>query len=310
MRHPGKKTESRHKAGYIAIIGAPNAGKSTLLNRFMGEKLAIVAAKPQTTRHKVLGVLTEPGRQLVFWDTPGYHLSDKLLNREMGKRSLAAMADSDVVLWLVDPRHRGREHDCVRDLILNSRKDNLVAVVGKADLVPAGEAEALAAALREEFGFEEVHRVSAKTGEGLDKLKNALISRLPESPPLFPGDTLTDQPMRLIAAEYVREAVFRLTNDELPYSTAVTIDEYVEGNPAGPGPGNKTYIGATIHVEKENQKMIMIGSKGAMLSEIGIRARQSIERMLGKPVYLKLFVRLSKDWSKKKNSIRDFGYGD
>ena len=294
----------------MAIIGAPNAGKSTLLNHFLGEKVAIVAAKPQTTRHKVLGVLTEPGFQLIFWDTPGYHHSDRLLNQEMVGRTLSALSDSDVLLWLADGRHQGPEHEAAMELVRGSGKESIVAAVSKSDLNTPERTEELVELLKGELKTDMVFGVSAKTGKNMPELKKALVSLLPASPALFPEDALTDQPMRLIAAEFVREAVFRLTMDELPYSTAVTVDEYAEADPRARPPRRKTYIAATIHVEKDNQKMIMIGNKGRMLLNIGTTARESIEKMLGGPVFLKLFVRTKKDWSKRKTSIRDFGYGD
>jgi GTP-binding protein Era len=280
------------------------------MNHFLGEKVAITAAKPQTTRHKVLGVLTEPGFQLIFWDTPGYHLSERLLNREMLGRTLSALADADVVLWLADGRYQGSEHEATKELVLGSKKENLVAAISKSDLASKESLSELKELIRSELGTDKVIEVSAKTGANMGELKKLLVASLPIAPPLYPDDTLTDQPMRLIASEFVREAVFRLTKAELPYSSAVTVEEYKEAAPDAMPPRFKTYIAATIHVEKNNQKMIMIGNRGQMLSKIGISARESLEKLLGNPVYLKLFVRVTKDWSKKKSSIKDFGYGD
>jgi GTP-binding protein Era len=300
--------ERPHKAGFVAIIGAPNAGKSTLLNYFLKEKLAIVAAKPQTTRHKILGIITEENFQVIFWDTPGYHVSERLLNKEMMSRTLSALTDADVVLWLVDGRKQGRDHEAVRELILKTQKEKLLIAISKADLVEKTALDEIATKVAEEIKDCPVFQVSAKTGKDMDRLKSSLVELLPESGPFFPEDVFTDQPMRLIAAEFVREAVFRLLRNELPYSTAVTIDEYRE--PAKSDSGLQTYIAATIHVEKENQKGIMIGNRGLMLKEIGTRARLALEKMIEGPVFLKLFVRVTKDWSKKKSSIHEFGYGD
>jgi GTP-binding protein Era len=300
------------KCGFVAIIGAPNAGKSTLLNRYLDQKVAITAPKPQTTRHRILGVRTEARLQIIFWDTPGYHSSEKALNRGMVSRALAALADADVCLWLVDGRRRGAEHAEVLELVKGLPPEKgLVAAINKTDAISAGALSELAAALSGALPGRRVLPVSAKTGRGLGALKRALARLLPDGPLLYPDDALTDQPMRLLAAEFVREAVFRLTRQELPYSTAVTVDEYTE--PAAPEGGReagKTYIAATIHVEKENQKAIMIGRKGALLQEIGRTARLNIERLVGGPVYLELFVRITKDWSRSLKTVRDFGYGD
>jgi GTP-binding protein Era len=301
-----------HKAGFVAIFGAPNAGKSTLLNRILGEKVAITAAKPQTTRHRILGVISDPGAQLIFWDTPGYHSHRKPLNQEMVSRTLAALADSDVCLWLVDGRRQGQAHQETMGLVRALPEGKgLVIAVNKADAVGAEALAGLKAGLSEAFPGTRVLAVSAKTGKGVGILKKGLARLLPPGPALYPEDALTDQPMRLIAAEFVREAVFEATKEELPYSTAVTVDEYLEpGEGDGSPPPQSTYIAATIHVEKDNQKAIMIGKGGSMLQAIGTRARGNIERLVGGPVFLRLFVRVTKDWTKDRKSIRDFGYGD
>ena len=298
--------DKAHKAGFVAIVGAPNAGKSTLLNFLLGEKVAIVTAKPQTTRHRILGVMTEPGAQLVFWDTPGLHAPGQaLLNREMMNRALAALEDSDLVLWVIDAVRRGAEHRTALEVVAENRgRRPVVAVINKIDAVPdkpallpvimeAEEAAAPAA----------IVPISAKNGDGVKTLVDELVKLLPENPPFYPDDTLTDQPERVIAAEMVREAVFRLTSQEIPYATAVTIDEFRE-EPA------LVRIAATIHVERESQKGVIIGAGGAMLKKIGQTARLNIERMVGGKVFLKLFVRTTRDWTKKKSTLLEFGYGD
>jgi GTP-binding protein Era len=307
-----KKTQGPHKSGFVAIVGAPNAGKSTLLNRLLDSKVAITAARPQTTRRRILGVLTAEGAQIVFWDTPGYHASEKMLNQEMVARTLAALGDADVCLWLADGVRRGAEHEAAKGLArgLPEGKRLLIAV-SKADIADRAELKSLKEGLAAEFPGVRVLTVSAKSGSGLGELKGALIGLLPEGPPFYPEDALTDQPLRLMAAEFVREAVFRLTSQEIPYSTAVTIDEYIE--PAEPAEGaaaEKTYISATIHVERANQAGIMIGRRGQMIQNIGKTARASIEKLIGGPVYLKLFVRTTKDWSRDKRAISDYVYGE
>jgi len=294
-----------HKAGFVAIVGAPNAGKSTLLNKLLGEKVAIVTAKPQTTRHRILGVMSEPEAQLIFWDTPGLHNPEEaLLNREMMNRALAALQDSDLTLWVVDAIKRGRDHQTALEVVKGNKSHPLIVALNKVDAEPdktrllplIKEIEAAA-------GPRVIIPVSARTGEGLPALVRELTRLLPENPPFYPADTLTDQPERVIAAEMVREAVFKLTSQEIPYSTAVTIDEFKEE----PSIIN---ISATIHVEKESQKGVIIGKGGSMLKNIGQTARLNIERLVGGRVFLKLFVRTTRDWSKKKSTILEFGYGD
>lgn len=297
--------EAAHKAGFVAIVGAPNAGKSTLLNQLLGEKVAIVTAKPQTTRHRILGVMSEPGAQVIFWDTPGLHNPDRaLLNQEMMNRALAALEDSDLTLWVVDALKRGREHKTALEVVTANKKRPLVAALNKID-AEADKARLLP--LIEEIQAVAEPRliipISAKTGDGLRPLVSEIIALLPENPPFYPEDTLTDQPERVIAAEMIREAVFKLTSQEIPYSTAVTIDEFKE-EPA------IINISATIHVEKDSQKGVIIGKGGSMLKMIGQSARLNIERLVGGRVFLKLFVRTTRDWSKKKSTLLEFGYGD
>ncbi len=293
-----------HRAGFVAIVGAPNAGKSTLLNQVLGEKVAIVTPKPQTTRHRILGVHTEPRAQLVFWDTPGLHRAGKaLLNQEMMNRALAALEDSDVALWVVDALHRGPEHELALETVRQNQKRPVVVALNKTDAEP--DKTKLLPLIRE---LEEAARpraivpISARSGDGVRALLNEVIRLLPENPPFYPEDTLTDQPERAIAAEMVREAVFHLTSQEIPYATAVTIDEFEEGK--------LIRIAATIHVEKESQKGVIIGAGGARLKMIGQRARRNIERLVGTRVFLQLFVRTTRDWSKRKSALREFGYGD
>lgn len=290
------------KAGFVAIVGAPNAGKSTLLNHILGEKVAIVSAKPQTTRHRILGVHTqsEPPAQLVFWDTPGLHSPGKaLLNQELMNRALAALDDSDVMLWVVDGVKRGREHNTALEIVLQNKRRPLIVALNKIDV--AADKKLLLPLIKEiqeAAGPEVIIPISARTGDGLPALMAALIQAVPENPPFYPEDTLTDQPERVIAAEMVREAVFKLTSQEIPYSTAVSIDEFtVEPN--------LIHIAATIHVEKESQKGVIIGAKGSMLKKIGQTARLSIEHLTGSKVFLKLFVRTTHDWSKKQSSLLD-----
>jgi GTP-binding protein Era len=282
-------------------------GKSTLLNRLLGEKVAITASKPQTTRHRILGVLTEPHGQLIFWDTPGLHLSERLLNQEMISLSKAALADADVVLWVVDAIKRGLDHHLARDMTKAVNKPLIVAI-NKVDKVPK-EGQALLDQLTKSLNpgsRGSVFQVSAKSGHGLYELKNELYKSLPPQELLYPPDTLTDQPLRVLVGEMVREAVFRLTSQEIPYATAVTVEEFNE-----PFDKNPFYfISATIHVEKENQKKMVIGHTGKSLKAIGQTARLSLEKFLDCRVFLRLFVRVTKDWSKHPQKLQEFGYAE
>ncbi|MDR2367925.1 MAG: GTPase Era [Deltaproteobacteria bacterium] len=303
-----EKTTKGHRAGFVAIIGAPNAGKSSLMNRYLGQKVAIVTPKPQTTRHRILGVLTEPGAQIVFWDTPGVHDSAKSLNQAMVSRALSALADSDVCLWLVDGSRRGPEHDRALGTVLDRKGMPLIAAVNKSDLLDPDAIPAIKDDIKSACGADRVLAVSAKTGRGLKKLKAALISLLPVSAPLYDDDTLTDQTLRAIAAEYVREAIFELTRQEIPYSAAVTIDGFSE---PGPTDDNPLYrLSATVHVERDSQKKVMIGKDGLMLKKIGQRARLRLEGFLGARVFLSLFVRITTGWSEDAHALADFGYLD
>jgi GTPase len=299
------RADARHRAGFVAIVGAPNAGKSTLLNRLLGEKVAIVTAKPQTTRHRILGVLTRPEAQLIFLDTPGWHEPGRQpLNLEMMNRAKAALSDSDLALWVVDGLRRGREHQMALEAVRSLGSGRLLAAVNKIDALP--DKTALLPILAE---IEAAVRpaalvpISAQSGDGLSALEEEIIRLLPENRPYYPEDALTDQPERVIAAEMIREAVFRLTSREVPYATAVTVDEFK-------AEGGLMRLSATIHVERDSQKGILIGAGGARLKKIGQAARRELERFLGARVYLQLFVRATRDWSKKPAALLEFGYRD
>ncbi len=288
----------------MAIVGAPNAGKSTLLNYVLGEKVAIVTPKPQTTRHRILGVLTTEGFQTVFWDTPGLHAPGAaLLNREMMARARAALEDADLALWVVDSLRRGPEHETARQIVAQSSKP-VIAALNKVDALPDKSLLLPLIKETEEAAHPKaIVPISALNGDGAEALLSAIRETLPENPPFYPEDALTDQTERAIAGEMVREAIFRLTSQEIPYSTAVTVDEFKEAE-------GLIRIAATIHVEKESQKGVIIGKGGAMLKKIGQSARFNIERLVGEKVFLKLFVRTTRDWSKNRRSLLEFGYGD
>ncbi len=288
-----------HRSGVVALLGRPNAGKSTLLNRVLGEKLAIVSRKPQTTRSRILGILSRPGAQLLLLDTPGFHASEKALNKALIEMVDEAARGCDVAMLLVDPRRGfGDDH---RQLLttLAERGTPTLLVATQTDRPenasepwpPAG-APPVAAALR----------VSAQTGEGVEELLAAAAARLPEGPPLYPEDELTDRPLRFLAAELVREAAFDALGQELPYALAVEIERFDESRP------ERVHIHARLLVERDSQKRIVVGAGGEMVKRIGTRARRDIERLLERPVHLALWVKVDPRWSRRPKRLKALGY--
>jgi GTP-binding protein Era len=300
---PLTEKNTAFRSGFVAIAGAPNAGKSTLLNRILGEKISITSKKPQTTRNRILGVAHRPGSQMVFIDTPGVHQARGELNIRIVDVALTALGDVDLVLLVVDLTAPDPSSE---KLLLKALKDlrrpatlalNKTDRVKKNTILPAIEAWS------GRYPFREIIPVSAKHGSGIEELLAAMEKSLPEGPPFFPEDSLTDLPYRFLVAEVIREKAFRLTGQEIPYSVAVTIDTFK--NDANK---NLTKINATIHVERDSQKGIIIGKKGSKLRQIGENARKEIEQMLTTRVYLKLFVRVQKNWSQDTKALRRFGY--
>jgi GTP-binding protein Era len=279
------------RAGYVAIIGRPNAGKSTLLNRLLGHRLAIVTPKPQTTRHRILGILNGPDYQALLLDTPGILDPKYALHQFMKEEIKKALDDSDVVLLVID----ATQPEC-SDLKLLAHRRALVAL-NKIDAVPKQNLLPLAAECAQ-AGIEKVFMISALKGNGVDDLKNGIVELLPEGAPFYPPDTLSERPERFFVAELIREAVFNRYGAEIPYSTTVVIEEFRER------PNRKDYIRAVIYVEKESQKGILIGEGGRALKKVGEIARESIEQFLGRPVYLELWVKVAKSWRQDENFIR------
>jgi GTP-binding protein Era len=285
---------AEHVCGFAAIAGRPNAGKSTLLNALIGEKVAIVAARPQTTRTQLQGVLTEPEGQIIFVDTPGIHRSDSYFNRRMMTAVREALDAPDVRLYVTDAsRAPGVEEwqalDTLRRAHSTAPKPSIL-VVNKIDLV---EDKRLLLpvidAFQQQHSFDEFVPVSAVRGDGLDDLKTTIRKHLPAGPALFPPDYLTDQPERYLAAEMIREQILQHTHDEIPHSVAVKVEDW-ESKPS------LTRISAAIIVERAGQKAILIGAKGQMLKRIGTAARQQIEAMTGTKVFLQLFVHVKENW--------------
>ncbi|HEY6992055.1 MAG TPA: GTPase Era [Bryobacteraceae bacterium] len=278
-----------HRAGFVSIAGRPNAGKSTLLNALVGEKIAITARQAQTTRTAIQGVLTTPAAQIVFIDTPGIHKSDTLFNQRMMSAVRGALEDRDLVLYVTDAAKAIAEED-ERAVSALRQAPQALLVLNKIDRV---EDKRLLLPLIERymqlFSFLEALPVSARTGDGLPALKETIVRRLPEGPALFPADHLTDQPLRFMAAEAIREAILRAVREEVPHASAILIDTWEERR-------QLVRIGATIYVERPGQKTILIGRKGEMLKKIGTAAREQIERLTDRKVFLSLLIKVKPKW--------------
>ncbi|MDY6903087.1 MAG: GTPase Era [Thermodesulfobacteriota bacterium] len=291
-------------SGFIAICGPPNAGKSTLLNRLTGEKISITSRKPQTTRNRILGVVNRDTAQLVFMDTPGIFRAKGQLNTRIVDTAVSAMSDVDVILLMIDiaaPPHRDGENLSLQRL--HQIKKPVILALNKIDNIKKPQILEAIDRWRNSYEFDQIIPISAKHGLQTEELMEAVEALLPEGFPLFPEDILTDVPVRFIAAEMIREKVFRLTGQEIPYATAVTIDTFTEAPD-----DNRITIQATIHVEKNSQKGIIIGKRGAMLKKIGQQSRQDIQRLTGARVFLELFVRVQRKWSSNARILKDFGY--
>jgi GTP-binding protein Era len=302
------------RAGFCAIVGRPNVGKSTLLNRVLGQKLAAVTPKPQTTRNRIIGVKNVPEAQIVFVDTPGIHRAKGELNRYMVEEALGALGECDVALVLVeapqvDP-HKLRPGfdpgEGVRMILekVNELKQPKILAINKVDALPTKETLLPVITRYGELGkWDEIVPISATKGDNCDRLVELVAARLPEGPALFPDELLTDRAERFLAAELVREQAFHLLGEELPYSIGVTVEQWTER------PEKKdVVIDATIHVERESQKKIVVGQGGAMVKDIGTRARAEIANLIGCPVHLKLFVKVDPDWTHTQAGLRRLGY--
>ena len=293
------------RSGYVALIGRPNAGKSTLLNFLVGEKIAAVSNKPQTTRHKIQGVVTLENGQIVFVDTPGVHKPGFLLNRRMMSAVHDAILSVDLIVLLRDASvSTGNGDRFVLELVKESEKP-AVLVLNKIDkITEKKELLPLIEFYSKEYNFQEIVPISALKGDSIDNLLRQLAKHLPEGEPLFSADELTDQPLRVLVAEMVREQILQTTGDEIPYVTAVVTEKYDETDP------NVTRIHCAIFVERSSQKGIIIGKQGIKLKKIGTEARVSIENLLGKKVFLQLFVKVVEDWRNREQNLDEMGIID
>ena len=292
-----------HRSGYVAVAGAPNVGKSTLINAYLGEKIAIVSPKPQTTRHRVLGILTRDDAQVIFVDTPGLHRPSNRLGDYMVEVAREALKDSDAILWLVDAAQPpGSADEAVAQALSEVPETATALVLNKTDLVEPALMEEREAAYRHLAPVHACFRTSATVGTGLDQLLSWVISELPEGPRYYPADQIAEREERFFTAELIREQILHHLRQEVPHSIAVTVDEFKER------PNGVAYIAATLYVEKESQKGIVIGAGGGTLKRVSIDARREIERFLGRPVYLELWVKVRRNWRRNEARLRELGY--
>lgn len=291
-----------YKSGFVAVVGRPNVGKSTLMNALLGQKVAIVSDKPQTTRNTIRGVLTLEHAQIVFLDTPGLHKPLHKLGEYMVKSAFQALEDVDLVLWLVEAgKWTTADNHILEEL--SGVQQPVILVANKADQVSSAEQEAFLEQVAEKRSFAASLAVSALEGTHLDELIDLIVERLEEGPKYYPDDWLSDQPERFIVAEFIREELFLRTEQEVPHSIAVDVDEIKED-----AEKNLLRIRATIYVERDSQKGIVIGQGGRMLKEVGTNARLQMERLLGARVHLELWVKVKKDWRNKPGALRELGY--
>lgn len=295
--------EQGFKSGFVIIVGRPNVGKSTLLNRLVGSKVAIMSDKPQTTRNRITGVLTTEEVQIIFVDTPGIHKPKHKLGEYMVSTTLRSLEEADCILYLVDASVEIGSGERYIQTILEQVTTPVFLAINKIDLISKERLAQMIVALTAERTYAEVIPISAATGENTDLLLQLLVSYLPEGPMYYPKDTVTDRPEEFIVAEYIREQILNATRDEVPHSIAVGIEEMEDRNEV-------LYIYANIFVERESQKGIVIGKGGRKLKEIGSLARQEIERLFGCRVFLELKVKVKKDWRKNEGSLRQLGYGN
>jgi GTPase len=295
------QVKSGHRAGFVAIIGRPNAGKSTLLNRVVGQKVAIVTSKPQTTRNRIQGIVTRAEGQIVFIDTPGLHDADSALGRQMMHEVAAALEGIDVLLVMVDARRAFPHADA---LLLEKAKrfrGKTILALNKVDRLPKPKLLPLIDAFQKAFEFSAIVPISALKGSGCEELQKEILRQLPEGEPYFPEDQVTDQPERFLAAEVIREKAIQVMYHEVPYALAVFVDKFEETP-------RLLRIEATLNVERDSQKKILIGHKGEMLKKIGTEARKELEELLGMKIFLQTFVKVVPGWREDPRKVRELDW--
>lgn len=299
-----EKPGQRFKAGYAAIVGQPNVGKSTLLNSLLNFKVASVAKRPQTTRHQIRGILNGPNYQIIFLDTPGILEPKYKLQEAMLQAVYRSLMDADLVLFMVEASPEPDEIDTAELKKISEFKKNIILIINKVDAIAKDKILPLIDFYQQLPGVH-VHAIvpiSALKLDGLDQLKQEIIAMLPQGAPFYPPDQITDHPERFIVSEIIREKIFQRYGEEIPYSTTVEINEFKEQK------GRKDFIQAAIYVEKASQKGILIGKKGAALKAVGKLARQEIEFVLDRPVFLELWVKVKEKWRQNENILKEFGY--
>lgn len=293
---------TEHKSGFVAIVGRPNVGKSTLLNRIVGQKIAIMSDKAQTTRNKIQGVYTTDQAQLIFIDTPGIHKPKHRLGDFMVETAYSALREVDAVLFMIAAdEKRGRGDDFIIERLKNVDSP-VYLIINKIDKVHPDELFGIIDDYRQQLDFKEIIPISATEGNNFETLMTTLVDQMPEGPQYFPDDQITDHPEYFIVSELIREKVLLLTRDEVPHSVAVVVDSMKRNE------NDKVHIQATIIVERDSQKGIIIGKGGKMLKDIGTKARREIELLLGDKVFLELWVKVQKDWRDKQTYLTDYGY--
>lgn len=294
-----------HKSGFVALIGRPNVGKSTLMNHVVGKKVAIMSDKPQTTRNRIRGIFTDERGQIVFLDTPGIHKPKSKLGEHLVQTAQATLEEVDLILLLVDAEEGMGPGDRFIIEHLKQVKTPVFLVVNKIDRVHPDALLPLIDSYRRLFSFREVVPISALQGNNTGTLVDLIFRELPEGPAYYPADQVTDSPEHFVIGELIREKVLFLTREEIPHSVAVVVEEMIPRED-----GETVYIRATIYAERPSQKGILIGKRGAMLKEVGRLAREEIERLLGNKVFLDLWVKVKKDWRNEEAYLRRFGYGE
>jgi GTPase len=301
VKREEKPEKKEFRSGFVAVVGRPNAGKSTLVNRLVGQKIAIVTSKPQTTRNRIQGIVTKPQGQIVFIDTPGLHEADSALGRQMMQEVAAALEGIDVLLLMVDA---SRMHPHADDLLLEKAKrfrGRTILALNKVDRLPKPKLLPLIDAFRKAFDFAAILPISALKGAGCEDLIDEILKQLPEGEPYFPEDQVTDQPERFLAAEIIREKAIQVMYHEVPYALAVVVEKYEETP-------KLLRIEAVMNVERDSQKKILIGHKGEMLKKIGTEARKELEAILSSKIYLGLFVKVTPDWRENPQKVRELDW--
>jgi GTP-binding protein Era len=301
MESSDKTEKKKYRSGFVAIVGRPNAGKSTLVNRLVGQKIAIVTSKPQTTRNRIQGIVTKPHSQIIFIDTPGLHEADSALGRQMMQEVAAAVEGIDVLLLMVDASN---QHPHADELMLQKAqrfRGKTILALNKVDRLPKPKLLPLIDSFSKAFEFSAIVPISALKGAGCEELLGEITKQLPEGEPYFPEDQITDQPERFLAAEIIREKAVQLMYHEVPYALAVVVEKYEETP-------RLLRIEATMNVERDSQKKILIGHKGEMLKKIGTEARKELEALLDTRIYLGLFVKVVPDWRESPQKVRELDW--